>query len=134
MHGLINNAAHDKRPLTLDITLSDGDRGISPNLRHQFSLTQVLMPGLVAAQSDSVTNMGSITWAIPATGLVPYAASKSAVVGLPKTLAHEFGPNGVRVNSIMPGAIATERQKEIITSDIRGACPEQADSQETFAT
>jgi NAD(P)-dependent dehydrogenase (short-subunit alcohol dehydrogenase family) len=57
------------------------------------------MPGLVAAQSGSVTNnMGSITWVVPATGLVPYAESKSAVVGLTKTLAHEIGPNGVRVN------------------------------------
>lgn len=74
------------------------------------------MPGLIASQAGSVINMGSITWAIPATGLVPYATSKSAVIGLMKTLAHEFGPQGVRVNSIMPGAIATERQKKEITT------------------
>jgi NAD(P)-dependent dehydrogenase (short-subunit alcohol dehydrogenase family) len=115
---LINNAASDTRLSTLDITLEQWDRGLAVNLRHTFFLAQALMPGLIAASSSSVINMGSITWAIPGTGLVPYAASKSAIVGLTKTLAHEFGAHGVRVNSIMPGAIATDRQKrEVITAE-----------------
>ena len=118
IHALINNAANDLRLPTLDISLTQWDQGIAVNLRHQFFLTQALLPGLVAAESSSVINMGSITWAIPGTGLVPYVASKSAIVGLTKTLAHEFGPQGVRVNSIMPGAIATDRQKrEILTPE-----------------
>ncbi|CAM1501035.1 Fc.00g101970.m01.CDS01 [Cosmosporella sp. VM-42] len=108
---VINNAAADARGPTLDFTVEDWDKGLAVNLRHQFFLTQALLPGLIAAGSSSVVNMGSISWAIPATGLAPYIASKSAIVGLTKTLAHEFGPQGVRVNSIMPGAIATERQK-----------------------
>lgn len=110
IHGLINNAAHDLRLPTRDITTKQWDDGLAVNLRHQFFLTQALLPGLIAAGSSSVINMGSITWAIPGTGLVPYIASKSATVGLTKTLAHEFGKDGVRVNSIMPGAIATARQ------------------------
>lgn len=118
IHGVINNAAQDKRMSTLDITPEEWDQGLNVNLRHTFFLTQALMPGLVAAGSSSVINLGSIIWAIPETGVVPYVASKSAIVGLTKTLAHEFGPQGVRVNSIMPGAIATERQKqEIITPE-----------------
>lgn len=118
IHGVINNAAHDKCMSTLDITPEEWDQGLNVNLRHTFFLTQALMPGLVAAGSSSVINLGSIIWAIPETGVVPYVASKSAIVGLTKTLAHEFGPQGVRVNSIMPGAIATERQKqEIITPE-----------------
>ncbi len=118
VHALINNAANDVRQPTLDLTVDQWDRGLAVNLRHQFFLTQALLPGLIAAGSSSVINMGSITWAIPGTGLVPYIASKAAVVGLTKTLAHEFGPKGVRVNSIMPGAIATERQKEqVITPE-----------------
>jgi NAD(P)-dependent dehydrogenase (short-subunit alcohol dehydrogenase family) len=49
---------------------------------------------------------------------VPYIASKAAIVGLTRTLAHEFGPQGVRFNSIMPGAIATERQRrEVFTPE-----------------
>lgn len=121
VHALINNAANDVRQPTLDITLEQWDQGIAVNLRHKFFLTQALMPGLIAAEASSVINMGSISWAIPGIGLVPYIASKSAIVGLTKTLAHEFGPQGVRVNSIMPGAIATEKQKRhIITSEYEG--------------
>lgn len=115
---VINNAANDKRLPTLEITAEQWDGGLNVNLRHQFFLTQALMPGLIAAGSSSVVNMGSITWARGGTGLVPYVASKSAIVGLTKTLAREFGPRGVRVNSIMPGAIATERQKrDIVTPE-----------------
>lgn len=114
---IINNAAVDKRMNTLEITTEAWDQGLNVNLRHQFFLTQSLMPGLIAAGSSSVVNMSSISWSLPATGLVPYVASKSAIIGLTKTLAKEFGPRGVRVNSIMPGAIATERQKREVLTD-----------------
>lgn len=119
VHILVNNVANDLRQPTFDITPSQWDQSIAVNLRHTFFLTQALMPALIACGgSGSVINMGSISWAIPSVGLAPYAASKSAIVGLTKTFAHEFGPQGVRVNSIMPGAIATERQKrEILTPE-----------------
>lgn len=126
VHVLINNAAADARQPTLDITPEQWDRGVAINLRHIFFLTQALIPGLLTAAATgpeagrgaSVINMGSISWAIPAIGQAPYIASKSAILGLTRSLAHEFGPRGVRVNSIMPGAIATERQKrEIITPE-----------------
>ncbi|KAI9706782.1 MAG: hypothetical protein M1820_004753 [Bogoriella megaspora] len=116
VHALINNAAADTRQSTLDITVEQWDKGVNINLRHQFFLTQALLPGLISTGNASVINMGSINWAIPGVGLVPYTTSKSAVVGLTKTLANEFGSKGVRVNSIMPGAIATEKQlRDIIT-------------------
>lgn len=111
---LVNNAARDTRRPTLEISAAQWDTDISTNLNHVFFLTQALMPGLIAAGSSSVINMGSISWAIPSTGLAPYVASKAAILGLTKTLAREFGDRGVRVNSIMPGAIATERQKKDI--------------------
>lgn len=111
---LINNAAgtaKDERKPTMDITPDRWDTSLNVNLRHQFFLTQALMPGLLAAGAASIINMGSISWAVPLTGSLTYVTSKAAVVGLTRTLAHEFGPKGVRVNSIMPGSIATEREK-----------------------
>lgn len=63
------------------------------------------MPGLLAAHA-SVVNMGSITWDVLSGDVLPYAASQSALVGLIETLAHEFG---LRVSSIVPGAVETER-------------------------
>lgn len=118
IHVLINNAANDVRQLTPDVTLEQWDTSIAVNLRHQFFLTQSLLPGLLEAKSSSVINMGSISWVIPGRKVAPYNACKAGTAGLTKSLAHEFGPKGVRVNSIMPGAIATERQKrEIITPE-----------------
>ncbi|KAJ9145033.1 Short-chain dehydrogenase/reductase SDR [Pleurostoma richardsiae] len=117
VHGLINNAAataKEAKTPTMDITPEIWGRSLDLNLRHQFFLTQALMPGLLAAGESSVINMGSISWVIPATGTLSYTTSKAAVVGLTRTLAHEFGPKGVRVNSIMPGSIATEREKREI--------------------
>jgi NAD(P)-dependent dehydrogenase (short-subunit alcohol dehydrogenase family) len=126
VHILINNAANDARQMTLEITLEQWDWSAATNLRHQFFLTQALMPSLIASGSGSVINMGSISWAVPAFGIVPYATSKAAIVGLTKTLAHEFGPQGVRVNSIMPGAIATARQlKDVLTPDFQAQILQQ---------
>ena len=50
---------------------------------------------------------------IPSTGLPVYIAAKAAIVGLTRTLAHELGPHNIRVNAVLPGAIATERQKQL---------------------
>jgi NAD(P)-dependent dehydrogenase (short-subunit alcohol dehydrogenase family) len=64
----------------------------------------------------SIINLSSISWIIPSTGLPVYVAAKAAIVGLTRTLAHELGPAGIRVNAVLPGAIATEKQKRLIYS------------------
>ncbi|KAK3702133.1 hypothetical protein LTR37_015108 [Vermiconidia calcicola] len=70
--------------------------------------------------SGSIINMGSISWRIPAVGTPVYMACKAAIMGLTKTHSKEFGKDGIRVNSVMPGAIATERQiKEVLTPEYR---------------
>jgi D-xylose 1-dehydrogenase len=63
-----------------------------------------------AAGGGSIICMGSISWMAGFGGMAVYTASKSAVLGLVKSLARDFGPDGVRVNSIAPGWIMTERQ------------------------
>ena len=75
---------------------------------------------MIEAGPGSIVNMGSITWRIPTAGTPVYAACKAATMGMTKTHSKEFGPKGVRVNSVMPGAIATERQrKEVLTEEYR---------------
>ncbi|EJP67078.1 hypothetical protein MY4038_007965 [Beauveria bassiana] len=116
---LINSAAAAMKKPTEEITPEWWAKAVDVNLSHQFFLTQALLPGLLqAAGTAAVVNMGSITWALPATGVLPYTTMKAAVVGLTRTLAHELGPRGIRVNSIMPGSVATERElRDVMTPE-----------------
>jgi NAD(P)-dependent dehydrogenase (short-subunit alcohol dehydrogenase family) len=65
------------------------------------------------AKRGSIINMGSIAWVIPSKNVPVYVTAKSAIVGMTRALAHEFGADEVRVNCVMPGAILTERQKQL---------------------
>ena len=123
IHVLVNNAAtagHLARKDTMSMTPESWDFNMNVNLRHVFFLTQAFVPAMQAAGGGSIVNMGSITWRIPAVGLPAYTAIKAAIMGLTRTHSKEFGPWGIRVNSVMPGAIATERQiKEVLTDEYR---------------
>jgi NAD(P)-dependent dehydrogenase (short-subunit alcohol dehydrogenase family) len=113
---LVNNAGQDTRKKTEYVTPEFFDASVAINLKQMFFLIQAIAPGMQKAKSGSIINMGSITWAIPATGLPVYTSLKAAIMGLTKTHAHEFGKDGIRVNSIMPGGIATERQRRDVYS------------------
>jgi NAD(P)-dependent dehydrogenase (short-subunit alcohol dehydrogenase family) len=89
------------------------DKTMAVNLKHQFFLTQSLVPAMKEAGRGSIINMSSISWLIPAAGIPVYVTAKAAIVGMTRTLAHELGANGIRVNCVMPGAILTERQKTL---------------------
>jgi len=110
---LVNNAASDDRHKFAEVTPEYWDERMAVNLRHHFFATQAVVPGMAAAGGGSVINMGSIAWAVPSTGLPVYVTAKAAVVGLTRTLAHELGASGIRVNCVMPGAIMTERQRRL---------------------
>ena len=110
---LVNNAANDQRHRIEDVTQEYFDASIAVNLRPQFFMIQAVLPAMKAAGRGSIINMSSIAWMIPSTGVPVYIAAKAAIVGLTRTLAHEVGPNGIRVNAVLPGAIVTERQKEL---------------------
>ncbi len=110
---LVNNAANDLRHATEEVTPEMWENLMAINLRPQFFAIQAVLPVMKAAGRGSIINMSSISWVIPTTGLPVYIAAKAAVVGLTRTLAHELGPAGIRVNAVLPGAIATEKQKRL---------------------
>ena len=110
---LINNAANDTRHASDSVTPETWDHLIALNLKHQFFVTQAIAPGMKARGRGSVINMSSISFLVPSTGMPVYVAAKAAIVGLTRSFAHELGPHNVRVNSILPGAILTERQKQL---------------------
>jgi len=110
---LINNAAHDERHATLEVTEEYWDGRMAVNLKHQFFAAQAVLPDMQATGKGAIVNMGSTSWVIGQGGMPAYTASKSAVIGLTRSLARDFGEFGVRVNAIAPGWIMTERQLEL---------------------
>ena len=110
---LVNNAADDRRHATEDVTPEIWESLMAINLRPQFFAIQAVLPQMKAAGRGAIINMSSISWIIPTVGLPVYIAAKAGIVGLTRTLAHELGPKGIRVNAVLPGAIATEKQKRL---------------------
>lgn len=110
---LVNNAAHDERHATLDVTEEYWDGRMAMNLKHLFFAAQAVLPDMQATGKGAIVNLGSTSWIIGQGGMPAYTACKSAVIGLTRSLARDFGPFGVRVNAVAPGWIMTERQLEL---------------------
>ncbi|MGA8163028.1 MAG: SDR family NAD(P)-dependent oxidoreductase [Acidobacteriaceae bacterium] len=110
---LVNNAGNDTRHTIEEVTPEFWDRTIAINLKQQFFMAQAVIPGMQRAGRGSIINMSSIAWMIPSTNVPVYVTAKAAIVGMTRTLAHELGRWNVRVNCVLPGAIATERQRRL---------------------
>jgi D-xylose 1-dehydrogenase len=110
---LVNNAASDDRHQFADVTPQYWDDRMAVNLRHQFFVTQAVVPGMKRAGGGSIINLSSIAWMIPSIGFAVYVTAKAGIVGLTRTLARELGSANIRVNCISPGAIMTERQRRL---------------------
>ena len=108
---LVNNAARDDRHPFDTVTPEYWDERFAVNLKHQFFAAQAVYPMMKQAGGGSVINMGSTSWMAGQGGMAAYTAAKSAVLGLTRSLARDWGPDNIRVNSIAPGWIMTERQK-----------------------
>jgi NAD(P)-dependent dehydrogenase (short-subunit alcohol dehydrogenase family) len=110
---LVNNAAHDERHRTEDVTPEYWDGRIAVNLRHQFFCAQAVLDDMKAAGEGAIINFGSVSWMIGQGGMAAYTAAKSAVLGLTRSLARDFGAYNIRVNAIAPGWIMTQRQLDL---------------------
>jgi NAD(P)-dependent dehydrogenase (short-subunit alcohol dehydrogenase family) len=110
---LVNNAANDRRHAIEEVTSEYWDKSMAVNLRPQFFMIQAVLPAMRKAGHGSIINMSSISWMIPSIGVPVYITAKAAIVGLTRTVAHEVGKDGIRVNAVLPGAIVTEKQKRL---------------------
>ncbi|MBZ9937075.1 SDR family oxidoreductase [Mesorhizobium sp. BR1-1-16] len=110
---LVNNAAHDERHKLEDVTPEYWDDRVHVNLRHQFFAAQAVVDDMKAAGGGAIINLGSTSWMIGLGGMPAYTASKSAVLGLTRSLARDLGPFNIRVCSVVPGWIMTQRQIDL---------------------
>ena len=110
---LINNAAHDERHILEEVTPEYWDERFAVNIKHQFFAAQAVVNDMKKLGGGSIINMGSTSWMIGQGGMAGYTAAKSAVLGLTRSLARDLGEFNIRVNSIAPGWIMTQRQIDL---------------------
>jgi D-xylose 1-dehydrogenase len=107
---LVNNAANDQRHKTEEVDEKYWENRIGVNLKHCFFAAQAVVEGMKRLKNGSIVNLGSVSWMLGEGDKVIYETAKSAVVGLTRSFAQEFGTFNIRCNSVVPGSIATERQ------------------------
>lgn len=110
---LVNNAARDDRHPTPEVEPEYFDERMATNFRHQFFASQAVLPDMIELGGGAIISLSSIVPMVGMGGMPIYAAAKSAVVGLARSLARDYGRHNVRVNVIAPGWIMTERQKAL---------------------
>jgi NAD(P)-dependent dehydrogenase (short-subunit alcohol dehydrogenase family) len=115
---LVNNAANDVRHKVETLTVERWEELMHVNVRHHFFAAQAVVPMMRAAGGGSIVNLGSIAVHIDLPDLPTYITAKAGIEGLTRTLAQELGPDGIRVNCVLPGWVMTERQlREWVTPE-----------------
>ena len=128
---LLNNAANDQRHSIEATTPESWDAGINVNLKHQFFAAQCVAPDMKQAGLGSIINFGSISWKLKQGGMPVYTTAKAAVQGLTRSLARDLGPFNIRVNTLVPGWVMTDKQQRLWLDDAgradiaRGQCLQQ---------
>ena len=117
---LVNNAARDDRHRWQDVTPAFFDERIATNLRHMFFAIQAVAPGMIAAGGGSIINLGSDSWWRAGGGFPAYTTAKAAVHGLTRGMARDLGPHRIRVNTLVPGWVMTEKQLTTIVGEAEG--------------
>ncbi len=107
---LVNNAANDQRHRIEETTPESWDSGVAVNLKHYFFTAQAVAADMKAQGGGSIINFGSVSWMTKTGGMPVYTTCKSAVQGLTRSLARDFGPFRIRVNTLVPGWVMTEKQ------------------------
>ncbi|GBH26468.1 SDR family NAD(P)-dependent oxidoreductase [Burkholderia vietnamiensis] len=113
----VNNAANDARHAIADVTPASFDAGIAVTLRHQFFAAPAVIDDMKRQGGGAIINLGSISWMLKNGGYPVYVMAKAAVQGLTRGLARDLGPFGIRVNSLVPGWVMTDKQRRLWLDD-----------------
>lgn len=110
---IVNNAANDQRHQVGDVSVAYYDERIAINQRPMFFTVQAALEGMKRRGGGSVINFSSMSFHAKNPGYPIYAATKAAVTGLTRCLARDLGPFNIRVNTVTPGWVMTQRQIEL---------------------
>jgi D-xylose 1-dehydrogenase len=114
---LVNNAANDKRHKIEDVTPEFYDETIATNIRHQFFAAQAVIEDMKQLNGGSIINLGSISWMLKNNNIPVYMTAKAGVQGMTRGLARDLGKYNIRVNTLVPGWVMTEKQKRLWLDD-----------------
>jgi NAD(P)-dependent dehydrogenase (short-subunit alcohol dehydrogenase family) len=110
--GLVNNAGRNSYADPVTMTEADWDDVFSVDLKAAWLVARQVLPGMIAMTRGSIVNIASIHAEMTYPGFFPYAAAKSGLVGLTRSLALDMGKHGIRVNALSPGYTETFLVKE----------------------
>jgi NAD(P)-dependent dehydrogenase (short-subunit alcohol dehydrogenase family) len=117
---LVNNAGIAGPTGKIDeIDPAEWDRCIAIDLTGQFNCARLAVPQLRKSRNASMMNVSSLAGRLGFALRTPYASAKWGVIGLAKSLSIELGDDGIRVNALLPGVVAGERQKRVLTAKAR---------------
>jgi len=105
--GLVNNAGKNAYADPVTMTEAEWDDVFAVDLKAAWLMARAVLPGMIAARKGSIVNIASIHADMTIPGMFPYAAAKSGLVGLTRSLALEVGPQQIRVNALSPGYTET---------------------------
>ncbi len=114
---LLNNAANDVRHGLDSLTSERFDELVAVNMKHAMFAAQAVVPDMQRAGGGSIINFGSVGWMMATAGYPVYAAAKASIHGMTRGLARELGPDGIRVNTLVPGWVMTEKQLRLWVDD-----------------
>lgn len=109
---LVNNAyaaAPGSRGSAVEVSEEGWDRGLAVLMKSIFLAVKHAVPVMQQSGGGAIVNISSVHGLLMAPGSLVYEAGKSAVIGMTRQMAIDFGPDGIRVNAICPGHIVTER-------------------------
>ena len=115
---LVNNAGISENKLFTDVTDEDWQKMINTNLYSAFCVTQEVLPNMIHNKSGCIINISSIWGIVGASCETVYSIAKAGIDAMTKSLAKELGPSNIRVNSIAPGIINTDMNKDLSQKDI----------------
>ena len=110
---LVNNAANDRRHTVEEVSVEYWEDGMAINFRPHFFAAQAVLPMMKRLGGGSIINFSSLSRVMKTPLLPTYIAAKAGIVGLTRALAREFGAFNIRVNSVTPGWVLTEKQVKL---------------------